>query len=174
MKKSFIIGYDERNHVQYRKDFNIVTNLTELPSEDNLKDAEITRINADPENKSASAFELYKIKFASGNVDYYALEIPYNRAARAKVESDRIIISVINFDENGFQPDQFDFMINEYTGFEWCSIEELEQIMYDYCRDQLDSVFGLLADDDYEAIYDAIDEWCEKYIMSCRFDDDND
>lgn len=169
MRKSFIVRVDERNHRLFSKSFNVAYSMVDLPSDENLKGAKIERISADVEDQSANDYELYRITFANGFVEYYALEIPYNRAARTIVETDRIVISIMNFGEQGFYSDQFDFMISEYTGVESETREDFKQFLYDVCRDQLDSAFGLLDDADYNTIFDAIDDWVDKYISESEF-----
>lgn len=162
MRKTFIVRVNEYNHVLFTKSFVCVNSLVDLPSDEVLRNSKIEKINADPEDQSASEYDLYKITFPNGFVDCYAIEIPYHRAAKARIVDTKIVIKLMTFGERGIYPDTFDFYPSEYLGLEWETIDDLKQLLFDACRDQLDSVFGLLEDDDYQAIYDTIEDWVDK------------
>lgn len=175
MRKDFIVRCDEYNHVFYTRTFNVIDNLNELQFDESIDNAKIQRLNSDPEDKSALDYELYKITFKSGCVEYYALKIPYSRSAKTSVYDNAIVITVNNFGEQGFYEDSYDFHPKEFTGIEFNDKDELKEFMLDCCIDQLDSVFGLLADDDYKVIYNGIDKWCDKWIKNFKNfpEDDN-
>lgn len=171
-RKNFIVRCDERNHVFFTRPFIVCDSVNDIPLMEIKDDHAVKKIDSDPEDQSASDYDLYKITFKDESSDYYALPHDYPRDARVKIYDECVTISIMEFSENGYNPEIFDFHPADYLGCEWETIEDLKQVMYDYCRDQLDSVFGLMSEDDYQTIYDGIDKWLEESQSKLAIEDE--